>query len=126
MSRKPPRRPPGRPPLDPARRRRPVSVWVSAQELARLKKLAAELRISLSALLRQAAIDALPLSIPEINRAAFASLARINSNLNQWMAALNAGRAPEVPLPDLHELYGLLLAVRHELLGARIRPRRKR
>ena len=62
--------------MDPARRRRPVSVWVSAQELGRLKKLAGELHISLSALLRQAAIDALPPSIPEINRAAFASLAR--------------------------------------------------
>ena len=126
MSRKPPRRPPGRPPLDPALRRRPITVWVSPQELARLKRLAAELRISLSALLRDAAIDSLPASIPEINRTAFASLARINSNLNQLMAALNAGRAPDVPMPDLHELYGLLLAVRHELLGARRRSRRTR
>ena len=126
MSRKPSRRPPGRPPLDPDCRRRPISVWISPNERARIKGLAEELRIPVSALLRDAALEALPPSIPEINRAAFASLARINSNLNQWMAALNAGRAPEVPLPDLHELYGLLLAVRHELLGARIRSRRKR
>ena len=120
------RNPGGRPPLDPARKRRQVKIYLELEELALLQWRAAECRVSVSAYLRRAALGDLPPQVPEINRTAFASLARINSNLNQLMAAINAGRAPEVALPNLHELYGLLLAVRHELIAVRKRSRRKR
>ncbi|HEX4959740.1 MAG TPA: mobilization protein [Thermoanaerobaculia bacterium] len=120
------RSPGGRPPIDPARRRRQVKIYLETEELALLQGRAAECGVSVSAYLRQAALKDLPPQVPEINRTAFASLARINSNLNQFMAAINAGRAPEVELPDLHELYGLLLAVRHELMAGTRRPRRRR
>ena len=47
-----------------------------------------------------------------------AELQVARSTAHRWTA--------DVPLPNLHELYGLLLAVRYELIAGRKRPRRRR
>ena len=60
----------------------------------------------------------LPRAIPEVNREAWADLARVSGNLNQYMRAINEGRAnqPAVDV-DLAELRRLVDALRRELIG---------
>ncbi|MGD9710263.1 MAG: hypothetical protein AB7U65_10630, partial [Halothiobacillaceae bacterium] len=57
-------------------------------------------------------------AIPEVNREAWADLARVSGNLNQYMRAINEGRAnqPAVDV-DLAELRRLVGALRRELIG---------
>jgi hypothetical protein len=58
----------------------------------------------------------LPRAIPEINREAWASLARVSGNLNQYMRAVNEGRADR-PAVDLAELREKVDALRRGLIG---------
>ena len=69
--------------------------------------------------IREAALGRPVVVIPEINREAFSSLARIGANLNQLAHHLNSGATNPFPgpLPDLDELRALLLTFRHGLLG---------
>ena len=58
----------------------------------------------------------LPRAIPEINREAWADLARVSGNLNQYMRAVNEGRADR-PAVNLAELRRLVDDLRRELIG---------
>jgi hypothetical protein len=114
----------GRPSLPVERvRTRVVQVVLSESEYLLIKSRAHSVRLPVSRLLRDLGLSAAIIEIPEINREAFASLARVGSNLNQLARHLNAGISIPfpAPLPDLHELAGLLLVVRRLLLGAATR-----
>jgi len=76
------------------------------------------IRRRVAAYLRGTALQAQPPKIPEINRKAWAELARLAANLNQHQHAINEGRA----LPgevDLTEIRAAVDGLRRELLGVR-------
>ena len=67
--------------------------------------------------LRMASIDQLPCSIPAVNREAWIELARLAANLNQFQAAINAGRASGYPSDFLEDVLSQVKALRRDLLG---------
>ncbi len=110
----------GRPRLDALRRRAiRLLLHVNLGEAAALRGAAQRARQPLAQYIREAALGRPVVVIPEINREAFSSLARIGANLNQLAHHLNAGIPSPFPgpLPDLQELRTLLVTFRHELLG---------
>ena len=76
------------------------------------------IRRHVAAHIRKAALGELPLTIPSINREAWAELARVAANLNQHQRAINEGRAVPGPI-DLSDLRASVDALRNELLGVR-------
>jgi hypothetical protein len=92
---------------------------LNPEEGSALRQAAERARLPLAQYIREAALGRPLVLIPEINREAFSSLARIGANLNQLAHHLNAGIPTPFPgpFPDLGELRVLLLAVRHGLLG---------
>jgi hypothetical protein len=98
------------------RRTHCVSVRLSARELAQLE--AARGRMTRGTWLRRAALEGPPRTVPEVNRQAWAQLARVSGNFNQLIAAINGGRADAVPEDLLHELREAVAAVRAGLIGA--------
>lgn len=58
----------------------------------------------------------LPRSIPEMNRQAYAELARLAANLNQYMRAVNQGEVPDQE-PDLFSIYEAVNALRRQIIG---------
>lgn len=110
----------GRPRLDVLSRRSiRLLVHVNPPEESALRAAAQRARRSLARYIREAALGRPVVVIPEINREAFSSLARIGANLNQLAHHFNAGIPNPFPgpLPDLQELRVLLLDFRHGLLG---------
>lgn|GEM_PF-4296933 len=95
-----------------------IKVYVTTKERARLQTLSGRREMSLSKLLRQSVCEARPQVVPEINREAYAAVCRIGTQLNEFMAAINAGQSPTVPCPDLFELYGLLILILEDLRAA--------
>lgn len=75
------------------------------------------IRRHVAAHMRKAALGELPSSVPAINREAWAELARVAANLNQYQRAINEGRAGG-PI-DLSDLRASVDALRNELLGVR-------
>lgn len=94
-----------------------VSVRLSAAELAELDAARALVKMQRGEYLRQAWAGKLPRTIPAINREAWASLARVVGNLNQYQRAINdglaAGHAPEV----IQSLADQVQKLRADLLG---------
>lgn len=94
-----------------------VSVRLNSSELAWLDSARSGVRMQRGEYLRSASRGVLPPTIPEINRQAWANLARVAANLNQYQQAINAGTAhghlPEV----IQELAGLVQKLRAEMLG---------
>lgn len=116
----PKRRRTGPAPLDPADlRTHTVSVRLNAAELTELDRNRAPVRMQRGEYLRAASWGKLPPTIPEINRQAWASLARVAANLNQYQTALNEGRAGATgcPVEVVQELRDQVQALRSELLG---------
>lgn len=66
--------------------------------------------------IRRAALDAPPRVVPEVNREAWAELARMSANLNQFMRHLNAGQKPTATV-RLQELRDAVDALRADLIG---------
>jgi hypothetical protein len=109
-----PRRRRGPAPLDEIERRgHCVSVRLSAAELAALDERRAAVRMQRGAYLRAAALLRLPPSVPEVNREAWASLARAAGNLNQIARHLAGGDAVVVS-----EIRAALAEFRRGLIGA--------
>ena len=94
-----------------------VSVRLNSAELADLDSARVLVRMQRGEYLRSASRGVLPPTIPQINREAWASLARVAGNLNQYQQAINAGTVhghqPEV----IQELAELVQSLRTELLG---------
>lgn len=101
------------------KRRRTIGVRVNAAELDALQRKADCVGLPLSQWLRQVALSRFvprPL-VPEINREAYAELAKLAGNLNQFARMAHEGRAV-VPFPLLKATHDLLKRLRLSLLGA--------
>lgn len=94
-----------------------VSVRLNAAELADLDRDRAPVHMQRGEYLRAASRGELPKTIPEINREAWANLARAVGNLNQFQAAINEGRAAGYPAQTIEELRDLVQKLRAELIG---------
>lgn len=109
-------------PLDAAdKREHTVSVRLNAAELERLDSLRDAVSMQRGEYLRAAALYRLPPIISAINREAWAVMARVAGNLNQYQAAINAGRAHGYPPEVIRELYDLVQDFRRDLLGVKLK-----
>lgn len=99
---------------DTDKRSHTVSVRLNDAELAHLDAQRGLVRMQRGEYLRAAALHRLPPSIPELNREAWATLARSAANLNQIALRLNVG--DEVPLSEVRLM---LDAFRRDLIGAK-------
>ena len=93
-----------------------VSVRLNAAELTLLDE--SRGRYQRGEWMRMAGIGKLPPSIPEINLKAWASLAQVASNLNQYQVAINCGKAKGYPPDVLEALRDQVQALRRDLIGA--------
>ena len=109
----------GKRPLDEGQKRDSI-VWVrlNQEELQKLDRLRAIGKKTRSDYLRSVSLSKIPKSIPEINTIAWASLARLLANLNQYQHAINLGNAKEYPDNILHDLKNSINNLRKELIGA--------
>ena len=94
-----------------------ISVFFTSQEASEIQQRASVAAISPAAYLRSAGLTRLPRPIPALNREAWADLARVGGNINQYQAAINEGRATGYPPEILCELRDLVQALRRDLLG---------
>jgi len=97
-----------------AKRGHTVSVRLNPAELALLDDRRAGVRMQRGEYLRSAALHVLPPTVPKVNRAAWAALARTAANLNQIAHRMNAGH--EVAFD---ELQAMVTALRDDLIGTR-------
>lgn len=102
-----------------ARRQHAVSCRLTNAELARLDELRGG--VSRGEWLRLAALSKPPRIVPEVNKVAWADLARAAGNLNQLTRAINEGRFPVNDVPAagkaVMDLRAKLDAVRAALIG---------
>ncbi len=128
-----PEQPKSEPPPDPAplprRRRGPkpmpvadlreccVSVRLNTKELAALDASRALVKMQRGEYLRHASLGVLPPTIPAINREAWADLARVCANLNQYQHLLNAGEASGHDPLVIDQLHDQVQQLRFALLG---------
>ena len=94
-----------------------ISVRLNSAELADLDSARALVRMQRGEYLRSASRGVLPPTIPAINREAWASLARVAANLNQYQQAINAGTVHGHPPELIQALAELVQKLRAELLG---------
>lgn len=114
----PPRRKRGPKPLALADKRvHSVSVRLNSAELADLDSARSLVRMQRGEYLRSATRGVLPPTIPQINREAWANLARVAANLNQYQQAINAGTVHGHPPELIQALAELVQKLRDELLG---------
>ena len=103
-------------PLDATdKRRHTVSARLNDAELAELD--AARGPYQRGEWMRMAGIGKLPPTIPSVNREAWAVLATVVSNLNQYQAAINQGKAHAIPAGVLDALQEQVQDLRRELIG---------
>jgi hypothetical protein len=67
--------------------------------------------------LRIAALDRLPVFIPEVNASVQSELGKIGGNLNQYQKAVNQGRAQAYPPGTIEELQAAIGLIREILIG---------
>ncbi len=97
-------------------RKHPVTCRLTDKELEILDQGKPE-KMTRGAWLRTKALKRkLPRTIPEINREAYANLSRLASNLNQYVRAVNQGRA-NGQIFDLKIMYSEVQKLRTELIG---------
>lgn len=94
-----------------------VNVRLSVAELAQLDAARAGVKMQRAEYLRQAWAGVLPTMIPEINREAWASLARVVGNLNQYQHKINAGEASGHDPEVIQALADQVQLLRAQLLG---------
>ena len=92
-----------------------IPVRVNDSELEKLDRKRG--RLSRSAYLRTTALGAEMVTIPEINREAFARLGHALSCVNQAAHLANSGRIVTYPHDDFAKLEQLLVEVRDALIG---------
>ena len=100
-------------------RRHSVSCRLTNAELVHLD--ARRGQVSRGEWMRLAALDKPPRTVPEINKVAWADLARVAGNLNQITRAINEGRLPTKDVPRagkaVMDVRAHLDAVRGLLIG---------
>jgi hypothetical protein len=98
------------------KRKHPVTCRLTDREMEQLDKGKPENMTRGEWLRTKALKRKLPRSIPEINRQAYTNLARLAGNLNQYIKAINQGRATG-PAPELNFLYDEVQKLRGQLIG---------
>lgn len=96
-----------------------VSVRLNAAELAELDVARERVKMQRGEYLRSASSGVLPPTIPQINREAWASLARVAGNLNQYQAQINGGHAHGHAPDVIQDLAEQVQKLRSQLLGLR-------
>ena len=108
-----------RPKPDHEQRRHSVSCRLTDAEMARLD--ARRGQVSRGEWLRVSALGKPPRIVPEVNKVAWADLARAAGNLNQITRAINEGRLPMKDVPSVGkavmDVRAQLDAVRRHLIG---------
>lgn len=109
----------GRPTVPEAEQRKPLSIRLSDSERKAAQAAATAAGMSLSAYMRELVngkrVQAV---VPEVNRQAYADLARLAGNLNQLTARLNAGGDAGDELPRLlRDTAESVRRLRLELMG---------
>lgn len=103
--------------------RKVLAIRLTSSERDLVERKAIEAGLPPATFIREAALRAIvapvKTDIPEINREAWASLARVCANLNQYQAAINEGRANEYPLEVLRQLNERVQSLRRALIGVR-------
>lgn len=99
-----------------------ISIFLTEQEADKIRHTASAFNINPSVYIRTAVLSRTPRQIPPINREAWASLARVAGNLNQYQAAINEGRAGGYPPEVLADLREMVQALRSDLLGVKQPP----
>ena len=94
-----------------------VSVRLNPEEVVWLDGVRALVKMARGEYLRSASLGVLPPTIPQINREAWANLARVAGNLNQYQAKINEGSATGHPSEVIQELSDQVRKLRFELLG---------
>jgi len=113
----------GRPRSNPSQlRAQSLGVCVNLAEMDAIRRKADSVGLSVSQWLRQVALARYvprPL-VPELNREAYAELAKLAGNLNQLVRTASAAEGRVlVPMTLLKEVYAMLQQLRLELLGAK-------
>jgi hypothetical protein len=93
-----------------------VSTRLNQEELSWLDEARSKVKMKRGEFLRSASLYKLPPTVPEINRQAWAELARYGSNLNQISRRLNEG---DPLLRNLQELKDLVANLRTSLMRAK-------
>ena len=104
-----------KPKLGGTKRNFTVSARFNALELADLD--AERRHMQRGAFLRHVWQGSTPMVIPELNRSAWLSLAKLIGNLNQYQHAINAGMAQAYPVGILERLTAIIIQLRNELVG---------
>jgi hypothetical protein len=94
-----------------------VSVRLNTKELAALDASRALVKMQRGEYLRHASLGVLPPTIPAINREAWANLARVCANFNQYQHLLNAGEASGHDPLVIDQLREQVQQLRFSLLG---------
>lgn len=94
-----------------------VSVRLNSAELADLDQARKPVQMQRGEYLRAASRGVLPPTIPAINREAWANLARVAANLNQYQHQINAGLAHGHDPELIQELANQVKNLRANLLG---------
>lgn len=107
----------GRKPISPDQQRRhAVTCRLTDAERARVD--ASRGAVTRGEYLRRAALGNPPRLVPELNRVAYAELARLSSNLNQLLRGLNSGQGDADEAVQLvAEVRGHVTELRRDLLG---------
>ncbi len=96
-----------------------VSVRLNSAELQWLDDARKKVQMQRGEYLRSAGMGILPPTIPEINREAWASLAKTVGNLNQYQHRINEGLANGHPPELIKALASEVQMLRRQLLGIR-------
>lgn len=103
--------------------RKVLAIRLTKGERALVEQKAAEAGLPPATYIREAALRGIVAQvksdIPDINREAWASLARACANLNQYQAAINAGQALGYPAQFLEALRDQVQMLRRALIGVR-------
>ncbi len=103
--------------------RKVLAIRMRKDERAMVEQKAVAAGLPPATYIREAALHAtvapMKSEIPEINREAWATLARACANLNQYQAAINAGQATGYPPQFLEQLRDQVQKMRRALIGTR-------
>lgn len=105
----------GRKPIPlPDQRRHPVTCRLTDAELEKVDRVRGQ--VTRGEFIRRAALSRAPRPVPSVNVDQWQKLARASANLNQLVAAINAGKVSGVNV-DLSDLKSALDEVRAALIG---------
>lgn len=95
----------------------PISSWLNVAENSEVEVMRARFKMSRGEYVRGCIFGTLARTVPEINRVAWAQLAKLSGNVNQYQAAINRGTTAGYPPALLAEVIDLIEQLRRDLIG---------